>query len=49
MSEKLEEVERLTEDEEPDVESCPPPAKERRQTEKKGKENKTTEKNGKGN
>ena len=35
MSEKLEEMERLKEDEEPDVESRPPPAKKHRQTEKK--------------
>lgn len=46
MSEKLEEMERLKEgeNEEPDVESRPPPTKKRRQTENKthkGKENKT--------
>lgn len=34
MSEKLEEMERLN-DEEPDMESRPPPAKKRRQTEKR--------------
>ena len=42
MTEKLEEIERLKgENEELDVESCPPPAKKRRQAVMKGKENKT--------